>query len=133
MRRIKWIGIAAFVAALPVSIFSQTDWPTYGHDVGGMRYSPLKQITPANVATLKGAWTYDTGEDSSGYQVTPLVVGTTMYISTPNQKIVALDAETGKELWKFDTATKRHGTHRGVSYWRGDGESGPRVLFSTGD
>ena len=49
MRRIKWIGIAAFVAALPVSILGQKDWPTYGHDVGGMRYSPLTQITPANV------------------------------------------------------------------------------------
>ena len=133
MRRLKWIAIAAFVAAVPVSILGQKDWPTYGHDLGGMRYSPLSQITPANVATLKRAWTYDTGEDASGYQVTPLVVGTVMYLSTPLQKIVALDAETGKELWKQDTATRRRGTHRGVSYWPGDGKNGPRVLFSTGD
>src|SRR5437016_1146400 len=92
--KIQWIAIAAFVAAVPVSILGQKDWPTYGHDVGGMRYSPLTQITPANVATLRRVWTYETGEDSpAGYQVTPLVVGTTMYLSTPAQKIVALDAE----------------------------------------
>ena len=111
LRRVLWITIAVFIAALPMSILAQKDWPTYGHDVGGMRYSPLKQITPANVATLKRVWTYDTGENSpAGYEVTPLVVGTTMYLSTPAQKIVALDAETGKELWKYDTATKRPGT-----------------------
>src|SRR6476619_5996909 len=67
------------------------EWPTYGHDSGGMRFSPLTQITPASVATLKRVWTYDTGENSSaGYRVTPIVVGTTMYLSTPSQKIVAL-------------------------------------------
>ena len=52
MRRFKWVAIAAFVAALPVSILGQKDWPMYGHDVGGMRYSPLTQITPASVVSV---------------------------------------------------------------------------------
>jgi PQQ-dependent dehydrogenase (methanol/ethanol family) len=133
MRRVQWLAIAAFVAALPITTLSQKDWPAYGHDPGGMRYSPLKQITPANVGTLTRAWTYETGENASSYQVTPLVVGTVMYISTPNQRIVALDAETGKEIWVHDPVNKRPGTHRGVSYWPGDGKNGPRILFSTGD
>ncbi len=134
LRRVLWTTIAAFVAALPVSVLAQKDWPTHGHDVGGTKHSPLTQIKPANVAKLTRVWTYETGENSpAGYQVTPLVVGTTMYFSTPAQKIVALDAETGKELWKYDTASKRPSTHRGVAYWPGDGRNGARVLFGTGD
>lgn len=133
MTVIRWIAIAAFVAALPVALLSQTDWRTYGHDPSGMRYSPLKQITPANVAMLTPAWTYDTGEVATEYEVTPLVVGRVMYLSTPNQRVVALNADTGKEIWTYDPATKRRGTHRGVSYWPGDGKNGSRIVFSTGD
>jgi glucose dehydrogenase len=133
MRPVKWIAVAVCVAALPVTIVGQKDWPSYGHDAGGMRYSPLNQITPANVAKLTQAWTYETGENANSFQVTPLVIGTTMYLSTPSQRIVALDAETGKEIWAHNPAPKRGGTHRGVSYWAGDGRNGPRIVFSTGD
>ncbi len=133
MALIRRIAISAFILAFPAAVLSQTDWPTYGHDPGGMRYSPLKQITPANVATLTPAWTYDTGEVASSYEVTPLVIGTVMYFTTPNERVVALDAETGKEIWKYDPATKQRGTQRGVSYWPGDGKNGPRIVFSTGD
>jgi glucose dehydrogenase len=133
MRRVLWIAMVALVAALPATILGQRDWPTYGHDVGGARFSPLRQITPANVTRLMRAWTYETGEDASSFQVTPLVVGNVMYLSTPQQKIVALDASTGKELWKHDPAIKRQGTHRGVSYWPGTAQLPARIFFSTGD
>ena len=133
MRRVQWIAVAICVVTLPATMLGQKDWPTYGHDRGGMRYSPLTQITPANVAKLTRAWTYDTGENANSFQVTPLVIGNVMYLSTPAQRIVALDADTGKEIWAHNPATKRGGTHRGVSYWPGDGRNGPRVVFSTGD
>jgi glucose dehydrogenase len=133
VKSMQWIAMAAFIAVLPVTTVGQTDWPTYGHDPGGMRYSPLKQITPANVAKLTPVWMYDTGEVASSYQVTPLVVGNVMYLSTPNQRLVALNADTGKEIWAYDPATSRPGTHRGVSYWPGDSKNGPRIVFSTGD
>jgi quinoprotein glucose dehydrogenase len=136
MRRvqsIQWIVIAACMAALPVGLLGQRDWPSYGNDPGGMRYSPLTQVTPANVSTVHRAWTYETGEVASSYQVTPLVVENVMYLSTPAQRIVALDAETGEELWMHDPGNERGGTHRGVSYWPGNAQHGARVFFSVRD
>ena len=132
MKISHYLALAALVA-LPATILGQTDWPAYGNDPGGMRYSSLSQITPQNVATLRRAWTYDTGETASSFQTTPLVISGVMYFSTPNQRIVALDAVTGKEIWAYDPAIKRPGTHRGVSYWPGDRQTPPRVFFSTGD
>jgi len=111
MRRvqsIQWIVIAACMAALPVGLLGQRDWPSYGNDPGGMRYSPLTQVTPANVSTVHRAWTYETGEVASSYQVTPLVVENVMYLSTPAQRIVALDAETGEELWMHSRGGAAH-------------------------
>src|SRR6187455_3325535 len=87
------------------------EWPTYGHDAGGMRFSPLTQITPANVGGLEVAWTYHMkppapppttpapqgrgrGRGGSGFnasEVTPLVVNGTMYIATPYSRVVAVD------------------------------------------
>ena len=131
MKRLFRLG-AIGLACLPIALAGQSDWPAYGHDPGGMRYSPLTQITPANVATLTRAWIYETGEDASAFQTTPLVVGGVMYISSPSQRIVALNPETGREIWAFNPAS-RPGTHRGVSYWPGTGEVGPRIFFSTGD
>ncbi len=107
------------------------DWPAYGRDPGGARFSPLTQITRDNVATLQPAWTYHTGEpDMAGMshrppalEVTPLVVDGLMYISTPAGRIVALDPATGVERWRFDAGVNPHRgygdfANRGVSYWR---------------
>jgi len=107
------------------------DWPAYGRDAGGSRFSPLSQITRANVATLQVAWTYHTGEpDMAGMshrppslEVTPLVVDGVMYISTPAGHIVALDPATGTERWRFDAGVNPHRGYgdfasRGVSFWR---------------
>ncbi len=105
------------------------DWHQYGRTQFGQRYSPLDQINVANVASLKEAWRYQTGDvklpDDIGettYQVTPLKVGDTLYLCTPHNLAIALDAESGKEKWKFDAKPglnpdRQHQTCRGVTYW----------------
>ena len=115
------------------------DWPNVGNDPGGMRFSSLTQITPANVSKLARAWTYDIGEPGGGFrgtEATPIVVSGIMYFSTPGGKEVALNAATGAEVWKYDlkgvTATGR-GAKYGVSYWPGDGKAAPRVIVATTD
>ncbi|HJQ54479.1 MAG TPA: pyrroloquinoline quinone-dependent dehydrogenase [Gemmatimonadaceae bacterium] len=114
------------------------DWPAYGHDAFGSRFSPLAQITRENVASLTPAWTYHTGEPLAtsehkrSLEVTPIVVNGVMYISTPLGKVIALDPVTGGEKWKFDAAVDQHSgfgdfTSRGVSYSNG------RIYFATTD
>src|SRR3954466_9670343 len=80
-----------------------TNWPAYGNDAGAQRYSPLAQITPANVKSLKLAWTYHMKTAGAARvatsQTTPLVVDGVMYLGSPYGKIVALDPVSGKELW----------------------------------
>lgn len=105
------------------------EWHFYGRTQFGQRYSPLDQITPDNVAKLQPAWTYQTGDvkgpDDVGettYQVTPLKVGDALYICTPHNFAIAIDATTGKEKWRFDPKVKldrnrQHQTCRGVSYY----------------
>ena len=116
---------------LILNVQTQGDWPAYGRDAGGARYSPLTQITRENVATLQVAWTYHTGEPDMAdmshrppaLEVTPLVVDGLMYISTPAGHIVALDPATGSERWRFDAGVNPHRGYsdfasRGVSFWR---------------
>ncbi|SEC35898.1 PQQ-binding-like beta-propeller repeat protein [Terriglobus roseus] len=104
------------------------DWPVYGGSKTGDRYSPLTQITPANVKKLQVAWTYDTGE-TTGLQTHPLIVGRTLFAYTPSQKVVALDAATGKQLWSFDSGIRTGQPDRGFSFWTSvDGRS--RILFA---
>ena len=122
-------------AAVPV--FAQAmpkagDWPVYGRDPGGRRYSPLGQINTRNVARLERAWTYHTGERGRAFETTPIMVDNVLYFSTQNEKIVALDPESGKELWKFDP--KANGREqRGLAWWPGDARTPARILFGTGD
>ncbi|HGM6860876.1 TPA: glucose/quinate/shikimate family membrane-bound PQQ-dependent dehydrogenase [Serratia rubidaea] len=104
------------------------DWPAYGRTQEGTRYSPLKQINDKNVAQLKEAWTFRTGdlktENDPGEitnEVTPIKIRDTLYLCTAHQKLFALDAATGKEKWQFDpqlkyNSTFQHITCRGVSY-----------------
>src|SRR5262245_53893745 len=107
--------LAALLSLTGTGAVAQTDWPTYGHDAGGMRFSPLAEITPENVATLAPAWTYhmrptaQAGDANAARrgnvflssQVTPLVIGNVMYLTTPYQRVVALDATTGAEIWVY--------------------------------
>jgi quinoprotein glucose dehydrogenase len=114
------------------------DWPSVGNDPGGMKYSPLNQITPENVSRLAVAWTYDTGVPANGYQHTPIVISNVMYLPIQNGTIVAaLQADTGKELWKTELksipgvpATSSMG-QRGPSYWPGTATVAPRVVALT--
>jgi membrane-bound PQQ-dependent dehydrogenase (glucose/quinate/shikimate family) len=103
-------GLVLSWAASPSPSDSPTDsWPYYGHDAGGMRYSPLTQINRDNVASLKVAWTFHTGDMSegggrrkrSGFETTPLLVDGTLYLTTAFNRIVALDPETGKQRWAY--------------------------------
>jgi len=117
-------------AALPEKD-SSDEWPYYGHDAGGMRYSPLTQINRDNVAQLKVAWTFHTGDISdghgdrkrSGFESTPLMVDGTLYLTTPFNRVIALNPETGEQRWAFDPKIELDGDYgdglvnRGVSTW----------------
>ena len=97
------------------------DWPMYNRDLRGSRYSPLAQINTRNVASLKQVWTYPLGQDSSaggisgGTEFTPLVVSGVMYVATA-KSVVALEAESGKEIWRYQLASGAP-SRRGVAYW----------------
>jgi quinoprotein glucose dehydrogenase len=107
------------------------DWPVYGHDSGGMRYSPLTQITRENVAQLKVAWTFHTGDISdgsggrkrSGFETTPILVDGTLYLTTGFNRVIALDPETGKQRWAYDPLVEQAADYgdgminRGVATW----------------
>jgi glucose dehydrogenase len=93
-----------------------TDWPAYNGGRDGEHYSALKQINRENVAQLKVAWTFDTGE-KGGIQDNPLIVGGTMYAYTPTQKVIALDAATGALKWKFDSGVLGTQPDRGMAWW----------------
>ena len=97
------------------------DWPAYGgHD--GTHYSSLSQINRGNVKNLVVAWKYDTGE-KGGLEVNPIIVGKVLYACTPAGSVIALDAATGKLLWKFAPAVPGRLLTRGVSYWTDGHES----------
>src|SRR6476661_10758847 len=104
------------------------NWPYHDHDAGGTRFSPLKQITPANAGKLQLAWTFDTGV--SGLQVTPLVIDGIMYV-TAGKDVIALEPETAKVIWRYTAPATV--SRRGVAYWPGDRETPPRLFTGAGD
>jgi len=106
------------------------EWPCYGHDAGGARFSPLTQIDRTNVAQLKPAWTFHTGDivdrggnQRSGFETTPIVVDGTLYLTTGLNRIIALDPDTGRQRWAFDPKIDPSWGYgdglinRGVSTW----------------
>lgn len=122
------------------------EWPHYGGDAGGKRYSPLTQIDKRNVARLEVAWEYHTGDVSDGkdgrpwsaFEATPIVVDGVMYLSTPFSRVVALDAQTGTPIWRFDPRADLRAppdglVNRGVSLWvdadRAEGERCRKRIF----
>ena len=82
--------------------------------------------------TLGRAWTFHTGEKGRSFESTPIFVDNVLYVSTHTQKVIALDPETGRELWRYDAKAPGR-ENRGVSYWPGDGRDAPRILLGTGD
>ena len=120
------------------------DWPVYAGDPGGTKYSKLRQIDRSNIAKLKPAWIYHTTDASDGtnwptrstFEATPLVVADVMYVTTPFSRLVALDAETGRELWSFDPKIDRSHSanlfiNRGAAFWT-DGKQ-ERIFLGTLD
>src|SRR5690242_5498244 len=104
-----------FFAAL--SAAAQTvDWPAYNGGLDGDHYSSLKQINRKNVHRLMQAWRFDTGE-SGQIQTNPMIVSRTLYAYTPTQKVIALDAATGKLKWKFDSGVASTQPVRGLTWW----------------
>jgi quinoprotein glucose dehydrogenase len=107
--------VTASLAVAPKNLATH-DWPIYGGTPNNNHYSPLTQITRKNVTQLAVAWTYDT-EESGGLQSSPIVVDGILYGLTPTEKVFALNAATGKQLWKFDSGVKGTQPDRGLTYW----------------
>ncbi len=132
------ISAAAILAAMLCPVASaQTDWPVFAHDAGSRRFSPLDQIRPDNAAQLVQAWTYEGNAPGSkpgafASRTTPLVVGGVMYFVTPSQTLVAVEPETGKEIWKFAHKYNPR-TSRGIAYWAGNQNAPPTIFFGVED
>jgi quinoprotein glucose dehydrogenase len=118
---------------------SGRDWPGHGGDAGHTQYSRLRQIDAGNVHRLRVAWVYRSGDaradDRSQVQCNPVIVDGVLYASTAGLAVVALDAATGRELWRFDpfaAGAEAHalGVNRGVVHWRDRGRA--RILYSAG-
>jgi glucose dehydrogenase len=131
----RFLRTAACLGILTCSLVAQSDWPAFGHDDGGQRYSPLTQITPKNVSKLKLAWTYAVAEPGAPArtEVTPIMAGGMVFAPTTQRTVVALEPETGKEIWKYELAAGAASPLRGVTYWAGDKQNPARIFFGSGD
>lgn len=119
-RRVVHSGFALVAMVCPLLVMAQTTvgWPVFNGGNDADHYSRLSQINRGNVDRLKVAWTYDTSEKGGlGLQTNPVIVGRTLYAFTPSQKVLALDAATGKLKWKFDSGVDGTQPARGVAYW----------------
>jgi quinoprotein glucose dehydrogenase len=121
----------------PLAQQPRGDWPHYANDSGASHYSPLDQITAANVDRLRVAWEWKPNETPheqygtrpGAFQNTPLMIDGVLYLSTPYNQVAALDSATGRELWRFDPEAYKDGQpasgqgfiHRGLAAWR-DGD-----------
>ncbi len=106
----------------------KTDTFIYGGGPEGTRYSSLKQINRSNVQQLEIAWTYDANDGPGDPQTQPVIADGVLYGVTPKHKIIALDAATGKLLWRFDSGLAARGPNRGVMVW-GEGNE-KRILVA---
>ncbi|GAB5453455.1 MAG: glucose/quinate/shikimate family membrane-bound PQQ-dependent dehydrogenase [Halioglobus sp.] len=130
----------------------RADWPAYGATPGGTHFSRASQITPDNVAQLEVAWQHRSGDmregrhddesffSQSSMQVTPIVIGDRLYYCSPFNRVFALQAETGEEIWSFDPGVNMDEVPvlpncRGVSSWQSgrEGVCEHRILFGTFD
>jgi quinoprotein glucose dehydrogenase len=123
------LATLCFCLATP-AIAGTDDWPVYGHDAGGMRFSPLAQIDRGNVVQLKPAWVFHTGDiadgghgNRSGFETTPVMAAGTLYLTTPFNRVIALDPITGTQRWSYDPRIDRDADYgdglinRGVAVW----------------
>ena len=120
----------------------KNDWAAYGRDDGGQRYSPLAQVDTKNVSKLKLAWQYAIDPKAAGpagaqqgvarTEAVPIVVGNVLFTPTTQHTVVALEADTGQEIWKYDLG-RASATLRGVSFWPGDSQSPPQIFTGTSE
>ena len=143
---IALVTLLAVAAALlsrgpgPAAPAASADWAAHGANAAHTQSSPLAQITPANVAALKVAWTYHTGDARPGrsqIQCNPIVVRGVLYATSPQLKVFALDAATGRPKWVFDPFTagadsSALGVNRGVVYWADADGRDARILVGAG-
>jgi quinoprotein glucose dehydrogenase len=127
---IRIVSAALLLAPSSAAAQHGTEWPAYGADVLGTRWSSLTQVTRENVARLSGAWRVSTGEadsahatsEKTSFEATPIVLDGAMYLSTPTGRVLSLEPESGRVRWTFDPRIDRsveYGdfTSRGVSAW----------------
>src|SRR5213595_3086644 len=145
MRTVFWI-LALFLVALakPSTLLGATlanspinvDWPAYLGDKARDLYSRLTQINRSNVTQLKVAWAYDTG-DKGEYQANNLIIAGVLYTASPTRKVIALDAPTGRELWKWDPQSERPGgaaaRQRGLVFWQNETGGEQRLFTGVGN
>lgn len=134
--------MAACVAALVVTNGSAdaqpakaTDWQDWGGDAARTHFSPLQQITAANVSQLKPAWVWDSGKFGRSWEITPLLIDGLLIVSEPGTTdVVALEPESGKEIWRHKAPGGGVGRldRRGFAYWAGDGQMKPRIVVLWG-
>ena len=105
-------------------------WTRSHGDATNSRYTASAQINQDTVKDLQAAWTYRSGDGEGHIQCNPIVVGATLYVPTPGNALVALDARTGAERWRFRGEGRP--AHRGLVYWPGEGDHAPRLLVSSG-
>lgn len=126
-----------------------SNWPSYGHDPGSSRFSPLTDINTQNVANLKRAWTFHMAPATSATaapvtglaarlrqrrtETTPVMADGLLYLPTPYNQVIALDPTSGKPVWEYKIANNANAGTRGVTYWPGDAKTGPRIVFGTSD
>src|SRR3984885_8127980 len=132
-----------FACLFATGLYGQTDWPAYGHDPGGQRYSPLAQINARNVSKLKLAWQYGIDPTSisldaatrvlTSTEAVPIMAGGVLFTPTVHHSIVALEPETGKEIWKYELGSSVAAPLRGVTYWEGDKQAPAEILAGTSD
>jgi len=137
--RCSVLMLLAVLTALPAHAQTGDDWPVWGHDPGGQRFSPLSTIDRGNVRSLKVAWTFHTGDayqpknsKPTAFEATPIYVDGTLYLSTPLGRVIALDPVTGRQRWAFDPKIDKDAGYgdyasRGVSTWKSP--AGQRRIF----
>ncbi len=113
------------------------DWPMYNFDLAGTRHSPLREINAGNVGDLEQVWSFNVGRAAStggltgGSEVTPIVVDGVMFLPMADS-VVALDAETGDEVWMYQMSINEPPSRRGVSYWAGNDDNAARIYVTSG-
>ncbi len=141
------LGLLALVGSTATSATMVQEWPFYGGDQGEQHYSPLDQINRGNIRGLRPVWQWKPDEAKSAeyqtqpgaFEATPLMIGGVLYLSTPYNRVVALDAASGRQLWAYDPKAYTDGQppngngfiHRGVAAWHDRRTGRLRIFFNS--